>query len=164
MRDAARAAYVRDGEKVRRAAQVYAAQHKAEKKKSQRRWHQAHRVDQVAKAVQWRLAHLERARMLRKLSTAKWRVEVGHVTAGVWDDIQAFYEHACAQCRTPATVRRLSIDHYAPLSKGGTHAWHNVWPLCLPCNRKKHATILGGVPPHVTFFLLACARPSARSA
>jgi len=40
---------------------------------------------------------------------------------------------ACPYCEAPA----FHIDHIAPLSKGGSHAWANIELICKDCNIAK---------------------------
>jgi 5-methylcytosine-specific restriction endonuclease McrA len=42
--------------------------------------------------------------------------------------------HACQYC---GSVKKLTIDHIVPRSRGGPHTWENVITACEPCNLKK---------------------------
>lgn len=64
-----------------------------------------------------------------------------------WRLILNFYKHRCALCECGGI--KLVQDHYLPVAKGGETHWANVWPLCISCNRKKAAKVIGILPPHV---------------
>lgn len=66
------------------------------------------------------------------------------LTAYEWQEVLNHFGNSCAYCGTQS--ERLEIDHYIPLSKGGTHTQDNVVPACRSCNAKKHA----GKPLRVT--------------
>ena len=44
----------------------------------------------------------------------------------------------CCYCGDPATV----LDHFVPVSRGGTDNRDNLWPSCEPCNSSKRAYLL----------------------
>jgi 5-methylcytosine-specific restriction endonuclease McrA len=47
--------------------------------------------------------------------------------------------HKCKACSGPPP---LELDHIIPVSKGGSSEPENLQSLCVPCNRKKGASIL----------------------
>lgn len=47
------------------------------------------------------------------------------------------YEHDSYRCVLCGQEDELEIDHFWPFSRGGDHALHNYWTLCLSCNRGK---------------------------
>lgn len=49
-------------------------------------------------------------------------------------NIFAAFDNTCAYCGSPD---RLTLDHYIPLSKGGTHTVGNTIPCCHSCNSGK---------------------------
>lgn len=46
-------------------------------------------------------------------------------------------DHTCHYCYKKFPVKKLTIDHVLPLSRGGEHAWRNVVSACGKCNNKK---------------------------
>jgi len=83
------------------------------------------------------------------------RLAPGEITDHQWRTILNFYLRSCGICKTPAKQKRLSVDHFIPISKGGSNHWNNIWPLCMPCNMKKHAHIPDASgPPHADKFIL----------
>lgn len=107
----------------------------------------------------------ERVAMAKAQNKAHRRDAPGEVTGRQWREILFFYGHACGLCKTPEAEKPLTVDHFMPIAKGGTHEWTNVWPLCLPCNmRKKVAIPDASAPPHVAAMLgtITAAREAAR--
>ena len=102
-------------------------------------------------SASWKSRHPEyrQAKCARHNARRRSRARAGDLTAKQWKEICLFYGNACAQCRTSAAVAPLTVDHFIPIARGGTHGWSNVWPLCLPCNQRKHTTVPTGQPPHV---------------
>lgn len=49
----------------------------------------------------------------------------------------------CAYCGLRFKLRRLTIDHVVPLSRGGTNALTNLVLACGPCNQSKADKLLG---------------------
>lgn len=46
----------------------------------------------------------------------------------VWD---------CYLCGAELELREVTVDHFIPLAKGGTHRMSNLRPCCFPCNNAK---------------------------
>lgn len=58
--------------------------------------------------------------------------------------------YKCQECGRKTTTkvsgthnRRATVDHIVPLSKGGSHEWHNVQCLCMRCNVRKSNKYVG---------------------
>lgn len=58
---------------------------------------------------------------------------VPHVEQFTQADLFARYGDACAYCGGPFE----ELDHYVPVSKGGSHTLDNVRPSCTKCNAAK---------------------------
>lgn len=43
----------------------------------------------------------------------------------------------CAYCNESVALDDSTVDHKQPLSRGGTHAMHNLCMACEECNRRK---------------------------
>lgn len=56
-----------------------------------------------------------------------------------WLELCAKYDNKCLCCKQ---VKKLTIDHIIPLSKGGKHEIENVQPLCIECNKRKFVEII----------------------
>ncbi|WP_445638730.1 HNH endonuclease [Nostoc sp. DSM 114161] len=45
------------------------------------------------------------------------------------------YGYQCFWCNCDLTPQTLTIDHFIPLSKGGSNKLINLRPACRPCNQ-----------------------------
>lgn len=93
-----------------------------------------------------------------KMSKARrraWKAgtTVASLTAAQWREIKAAYGFRCVYCARK--MRRLTMEHLTPLSKGGRHDVHNVVPACHACNSRKQA---GPLPKPVQPLLLTLIR------
>jgi 5-methylcytosine-specific restriction endonuclease McrA len=61
--------------------------------------------------------------------------------AGDWKTVRKAVLAARPRCETPdcRATGDLTVDHIIPVSRGGTHAWHNLQVLCRRCNSAKGA-------------------------
>lgn len=87
----------------------------------------------VVKRYEARKPELKQARKARyrsRLLNAK-----GSFTDREWEDRKIQFRNRCAYCGKKS--KRLTPDHYVPLSKGGTNFIENIVPACPQCNRSK---------------------------
>ena len=93
-------------------------------------WKMRYRMDPEFQAREY-LKALKRKRARRKLiaesGLPQWRVSLLRIQS-----------HTCAYCgdHMPEVTDRV-VDHVAPLSKGGAHAWDNLAVVCKLCNARK---------------------------
>lgn len=64
----------------------------------------------------------------------------GAYTLEEWNTLCEKYDNKCLACGDKP--ESLSVDHVVPISKGGLNTIDNIQPLCLPCNIRKHTTII----------------------
>lgn len=102
----------------------------------------AYRVEQARLARhRWRLKYLtdedlrrynrEKARRRKALERGNHVIRV--TSSQVCQRFQQF-DHFCAYCGQSAP---LQIEHFIPISRGGTHVLSNILPACQPCNYAK---------------------------
>ena len=58
----------------------------------------------------------------------------GSFTAKEWKDLIVKHNNKCYYC---GCTGKLTIDHFIPLSKGGTNSINNIVPACGVCNTLK---------------------------
>lgn len=58
-----------------------------------------------------------------------------------WMERVKYYGWKCVYCGVRLTEQTLTIDHYIPLSKGGSNWPSNLYPACLHCNCSKCAKL-----------------------
>lgn len=110
----------------------YAAQRKEYLKRT------AARINQLAKA--WRDANPESAKAISERRRAAVKGAPGDFTK---DDLLRQLEKQqglCFYCHKDLAAKP-TVDHYIPLSKGGTHYPDNIVLACWPCNASKHDTL-----------------------
>ncbi len=49
----------------------------------------------------------------------------------------------CRYCGRRLKLRRLTLDHVVPRSRGGSNALENLVLSCLPCNHEKADKLVG---------------------
>lgn len=52
-----------------------------------------------------------------------------------WESCKKDFSHKCAYC---GKEKKLSQEHFIPLSKGGEYTHNNIIPACKSCNSSKH--------------------------
>lgn len=71
----------------------------------------------------------------RRVALANLPPAMNTLTAKEWREIREEFNGGCAYCRR--TDRRLTRDHFIPITKGGGHTKSNVVPSCSSCNSRK---------------------------
>lgn len=79
-------------------------------------------------------------------------------------------EFKCQYCRRLFEVKKLSLDHVVPKSRGGQFCWENIVACCKHCNQKKAHHLpeeiempLLKTPKHPTYFQMLKYRASKQS-
>jgi 5-methylcytosine-specific restriction endonuclease McrA len=108
------------------------------------------RLKASARAKKWWEAHPDKRKLvvakyearnpeLKQTRKARYRGRLlnaeGTFTRKEWEARKAQFGNRCAYCGRKA--KRLTPDHYMPLSKGGTNSIDNIIPSCERCNRRK---------------------------
>jgi 5-methylcytosine-specific restriction endonuclease McrA len=89
-----------------------------------------------------RIAHSRRKLRLRTTHRRNYK------TSEVKQRIQAF-DNACAYCGKPGNI---TLDHFIPISLGGTDTLWNLIPACNRCNSSKNASLAQTWYPKQPFF------------
>jgi len=58
------------------------------------------------------------------------------------EKILAKSESRCCKCGHPLTLKKMTVDHYIPISKGGTNNMENLVPMCKKCNKNKNDLVI----------------------
>lgn len=88
-------------------------------------------------AKEWKNRNKEKVSLWDKNKRHKRRDAKGGSTIYIqeWRDLLAKYKNKCHWCEKK--FKKLTMDHYVPLSKGGSHSIENIVPSCLSCNCSK---------------------------
>ncbi|WP_224771192.1 HNH endonuclease [Metabacillus idriensis] len=79
-------------------------------------------------------ANRDRYVMHKQLRRAKEKQLFNTLTAEQWKTIKQTFDNKCAYC---GEKRKLTKDHFIPLSKNGEYSFQNIIPACLSCNSSK---------------------------
>lgn len=108
-----------------------------------RDYYKTHRAAILERTGQWVRTHRDEYRAIQRAAQARRRVlERGdvHAVSGKdfrrWVDIQA---KVCFYCGVDCSSG-FHVDHFMPLSKGGTHTIDNLRIACCHCNLTKQAS------------------------
>ncbi len=108
------------------------------------------RLKAAARAKKWWKEHPEKRKLvvaryearnpeLKLARKARYRGRLlnaaGAFTPEEWEARKIQFGNRCAYCGQKA--KRLTPDHYIPLSRGGTNSIDNIIPSCEHCNRRK---------------------------
>lgn len=120
----------------------WGAEHPEQQKASQQSYVERNR-DKVRLAKQRSYqTYITEQRHRSRIKGAKRRMlleDKGSFSLDDWNALVALYNFRCAWCAS--SIRKLTIDHIVPVSKGGDNYITNIQPLCKPCNSKKGARI-----------------------
>lgn len=117
------------------------------KKEYQATYAARHPLKVLASKRAYEARYPERVTVAKANNKAKRKAAPGVVTSTEWKRILLFYGQRCAVCRNGGP---LTVDHFVPITRHGTHEWTNVWPLCLRCNLAKGTRMpTEAAPPHV---------------
>ena len=98
--------------------------------------YERHREKRLALAARWAEANPQRKAAAEQRRRAAKRGTGGDgVEAVAW---LALIAAAGGRCNYCGEIRRLTMDHRIPLSRGGRHEIANIIPACKPCNSRKN--------------------------
>ena len=100
------------------------------------RWRSDNRERARETSRNWKLNHKEQSKMLDLANRDRRRQTktIGWATPEQIKNRMLFYGELCIYCKAPYE----EVDHFFPLSKGGTSWPANLVPACRSCNRKKY--------------------------
>jgi 5-methylcytosine-specific restriction endonuclease McrA len=106
-------------------------------------WKAAHREAQRKFWRAWVIAHPEARRKVRRKVSRRRRARLNGAhadnTHGLWDERLQEHDGNCIYC---AERGSLTLDHFAPLAKGGSHTLLNFVPACRRCNSAKGTKVI----------------------
>jgi 5-methylcytosine-specific restriction endonuclease McrA len=142
-------------ENVRRASRKWHRKNRKYNRDRMRKWRAENRERSLATGRRSHLNRIDQRRADARARVPKWRKENPEayalqgelrrvrtlnapgdgITRDQWLDKLAEFGGRCAYC---GRVRKLSMDHIDPVSKGGAHDIDNAAPACRSCNSRKH--------------------------
>lgn len=95
---------------------------------------------EIAMAAKRRYKARNRMKLAKYAQSVREVKALGDVTSEQWLNQLDIFDNRCAYCNNK--FERLTMDHFRPISKGGTHTINNVVPACQPCNSKKKDSLI----------------------
>ena len=143
-REANRVWRAANSEKVREKNRVYYAAN-SEKAREANRVYKAANPEKVREYVRvYKAANPEKVRVHNQRRRARKANLPNTLTAAEWQYAIDYFHGYCAVCGRPPKnlfkTRRVNVDHWIPLSKGGGTTADNIVPLCSGedgCNNRK---------------------------
>ena len=131
-------------EKNRATTQAWREVNRNRDRENARKYREAHPEKARAAVKRWEQANPDRCAHYRGQRKARLR-SGGHHSQQEWRELCFLYQGVCPRCKR--AVKRFSLDHIVPISKGGSNWIWNVQPLCRSCNSSKKANPEGFYPP-----------------
>lgn len=135
-----------DPERVRASKREEYQRNKEHYRIAGRKWYLANRDIAITNSAKWRESNPEKYRVHMRVSQARRiarkRDSENTFTSQDWKIALGYFDNKCAVCNRPAGLfRKLAMDHWVALSKGGSTTPKNIVPLCDGfggCNESKH--------------------------
>ena len=90
----------------------------------------------------WRDKNLEKARFWTSVSGHNRRLRMvvsdNPITFVQWNKLKKKHGGICFYC---GKKKKLTQDHFIPLTMGGSHNVSNIVPACKSCNSRKYNTM-----------------------
>lgn len=106
-------------------------------KKRSAAWRLANPERAQASVTAWVVTHRAQSQNIKKRNKIKRKLAIDSseslLSNSEWMEILEYHSFLCFYCDAPWE----HMDHFVPLSKGGTHTADNVVPACAPCNLRK---------------------------
>lgn len=109
----------------------YIANNKPAHLKRQHSWYEKNKENVKTRTSQYKKEHPEQYQMYNNRRRARKKTSI--VDIFTTKDVIEKYGDKCVYCQDDFT----HIDHYIPLSRGGSHTLENVRPSCEQCNLEK---------------------------
>lgn len=84
----------------------------------------------------WRKKHPIKSKLIAINANAKRKkyTSMFKMSVAQWNEVKRKNNFRCFYC---LLKKKLTVDHYIPLSRGGKHCLKNIVPACLNCNCRK---------------------------
>lgn len=89
----------------------------------------------------WRQENPDKWKFYNRVNKHRRRA-LGKIDFDGWKEKCRQLNNLCQICFKTEPEVTITIDHILPVAKGGTNNLDNLQPLCMDCNRKKHAKYL----------------------
>lgn len=112
-----------------------AAQRRANRTEEEKEHDAQRQADNSDYCHQYRIDNADKYRIYEANRRASSVTAEGAFTDEQFAALCEQYDNRCLCC---GEIKKLTVDHIVPLSKGGSNDIDNIQPLCQSCNSKKH--------------------------
>ena len=131
--------YLKNKDKLLARSKKWNKENKPKMKVIRRKWRVRNQDKNRQLAKSWAKRNPKYIHHNAKLQSFKRRNAEGSFTLKEWNDLKRKYNFRCYLC---GKRKKLTVDHFIPLSKGGTNYIDNIRPACLSCNCSKGSKVL----------------------
>lgn len=113
-------------------------------KESTKRWQKANREKMRDHLKRWQSANPEKVREIARKAAIRRYARVKRAGTHTPDEaLEVFLNQSggCALCACKMELGNREKDHIIPIAKGGSNTIDNIQWLCIPCNRRKSASV-----------------------
>lgn len=121
-------------EKNKEAVKAQTKKYRENHKEKAKQYRESNKVSITDKITQYRLKHLDQYRIYAQTRKARVRLLPFTLTKEQWEEIKLYFNYKCAYCEGK---KRLTIEHFIPVTKFGELTINNVLSICTSCNSSK---------------------------
>lgn len=116
----------------------YRDTHKKERAESFKKYYLENQNVFLVYRRNWVAKNKEKSKQADRTQYARRKKAIGKFTLEEWENKKKEFNYCCADCGRHESERKLTVDHFIPLSKGGTNFISNIEPRCKSCNCSKN--------------------------
>jgi 5-methylcytosine-specific restriction endonuclease McrA len=132
-------------EAIKQSKREWASKNRAESVRLMREWRKKHSRDPKYRERcgvafrKWRKTNYEKWLVIKHAYEARKRKAPGCFTGEQWLNRLKYYGYRCRYCNKDLTQETPILEHFIPLSRGGSNWPSNLVPSCKSCNSSKKA-------------------------
>ena len=127
--------YIENKEKILERTRKYYIENKEKIKLQNRKYY----IENKELYKKWKLKNRDKVKEISKFYQQRRKSKMKKIQYSLsvkeWQQIKDFFNHCCAYCGKPS--KRLTQEHFIPVSRNGEYTKHNIIPACLSCNSSK---------------------------
>lgn len=132
--NASKIRYIKNSEKYKIRRKKYTELNYEKVRESQRRYY-LNNTEKVKKQIrEYQIRNMDRRRVTEEKRRSLKNNTESNYSAKSWMKTKEFFDFKCSYC---GEAKKMTQEHFIPLSKGGSHTANNIIPSCQRCNSSK---------------------------